>query len=188
MKRFLLIALAASALASGSGCCRGWFIWPGHYPHNPAFSQCCDPPWGPDPFGREGRRGLGGRHGHGGAGGRFGQDRPMWGKGSYVASQDGEECCYHSRGLDSLFPCRECRGDGRGAGAHGYPPAAGMQAAPGMYGAPGMYPGMYPGYGPQPAPDAASAAQIAYPYYTNRGPRDFLLGFPPGSQPPSIGP
>ena len=60
-----------------------------------------------------------------------------------------------------------------------------MQGAPGMYG-PGPYgPGMY---GPQPAPDAASAAQVAYPYYTNRGPRDFLMGYPPGTQPPSIGP
>ena len=32
------------------------------------------------------------------------------------------------------------------------------------------------------------SAQVAYPYYTNRGPRDFLLGYPPGSRPPSIGP
>jgi hypothetical protein len=40
----------------------------------------------------------------------------------------------------------------------------------------------------QPAPDAMSAAQVVYPYYTNRGPRDFLMGYPPGTVPPSIGP
>ena len=73
------------------------------------------------------------------------------------------------------------------------PPATGYAPAAGGYpggGYPGGYPGMNSGgmYGPQPAPDAMSAAQIAYPYYTNRGPRDFLMGYPPGSRPPSIGP
>jgi hypothetical protein len=59
-----------------------------------------------------------------------------------------------------------------------------------MYGPGGPYgPPLSPeGIPMQPAPDAMSAAQVAYPYYTNRGPRDFLMGYPPGTQPPSIGP
>jgi hypothetical protein len=180
MKRFLLAALAAAALSTSTGCCRGWFIWPGHYPHNPSFSQCCEPPWGaPDPFGND----------H--------QARPGWGHGPY-----GCEGQYNSRGIGDWFHHDGdggCGGQGgcgcgaHGSGAHGYPPAAGY---PGMnYGMNGGGAGMYPpGYDPriygppQPAPDAMSAAQIAYPYYTNRGPRDFLLGYPPGSRPPSIGP
>ncbi len=142
MKRFLLAALAAAALSGSSGCCRGWFIWPGQYPHNPSFSQCCEPPWAPDPFHREGGREQG------------------WGRGPHAASEARQDCCYSSCGLCDFF--------------RDEPPA------PGPYGA--------PGYGPQPAPDAMSAAQVAYPYYTNRGPRDFLMGYPPGRQPPSIGP
>src|SRR5262245_11297146 len=146
MKRFSLAALAAAALSSSTGCCRGWFVWPGHYPHNPSFSQCCDPPWGPDPF-RESRREQG------------------WGRGPHAASEAGQDCTYDSWGLSDFF-----RDD---------PPPP----ARGPYGAPVMGP-----YGPQPAPDAMSAAQVAYPYYTNRGPRDFLMGYPPGTVPPSIGP
>jgi hypothetical protein len=165
MKRFLLVALAAAALGTSSGCCRGWFIWPGHYPHNPAFSQCCEPPWGPrDTFERE----------------RGAKARPAWGRGSYEREEG--ECCYQSCGIGDWFG-QDCGHGGQGA-AHGYPPAAG--GYPGMnYGGQNGA-GMYGG--PQPAPDAMSAAQVAYPYYTNRGPRDFLMGYPPGTRPPSIGP
>ena len=180
MKRFLLVALVATALGTSSGCCRGWFIWPGQYPHNPAFSQCCDPPWGPpDPF-----------HDH----------RPHakagWGHGPYGDDGDGGNCCYNSCGIADWFHHDGSCGCGCGSAPQGYPPGVGYpgmnygMAGPGPSpGMPGPGAGMYgPGMYPQPAPDAMSAGQVAYPYYTTRGPRDFLLGYPPGSRPPSIGP
>ena len=44
----------------------------------------------------------------------------------------------------------------------------------------------YDAYGnpiPEQAPPGMSAATVAYPYYTTRGPRDFLLEFPNGIGP-----
>jgi len=115
-----------------------------------------------------------------GGGGGGGRARPMWGRGCY---QEGE-CCYSSRGITSLFGC--------GCEAHCADGQGGYPAGPGGFPTGGQYGGQYGmPYGPvspegiplQPAPDAMSAGQVAYPYYTNRGPRDFLL-----RNPPSIGP
>jgi hypothetical protein len=78
------------------------------------------------------------------------------------------ECCYNSCGLASMFGCD----DGRAARAAG--PAGPYGRPAGVYGAQ--------------SGDFMSGAHVAYPYYTNRGPRDFLMGYPPGTQPPSIGP
>ncbi len=75
----------------------------------------------------------------------------------------GEPRCRHCGGRG----CHLCRGRG-GAGGPGGP------------GGPGD--GSNLGLGPAPAPPP-SAAAVGYPYYTNRGPRDFLL-----NNPPSIGP
>lgn len=86
---------------------------------------------------------------------------------------------------------------GAGAGYGGHGAGAGYGAGPGMcgpggahgaggpggaYGAggPGGLAGLH-GQGPQINPGAPSA-QVAYPYYSHRGPRDFLL-----DNPPSIG-
>jgi hypothetical protein len=174
MKRFLLVALAAAALGSSSGCCRGWLIAPGHYPHNPSFSQCCDPPWGPpDPFRGRPPREQG------------------WGRGPHAPSEAGQECYYSSAGIGDLLGHGDC-----GCGLHGHRGHSGAQGYGGPSGPGGYGPGPAGVYGPvspegillQAAPDAMSAAQVAYPYYTNRGPRDFLMGYPPGTQPPSIGP
>jgi hypothetical protein len=175
MKKTLWAALAVVWLCGNTGCCRCWFKWPGQYPHNPAFSQCCGKP------GREHFPGHGGR---------------IWGNGAYG------ECHYDGH----LFPGGLFRRHGSGCGEGdcgcGAGHAGGRFAGPG----PGGYPGPGAPYGPggpygpgmmpvspegipmQPAPDAMSAAQVAYPYYTIRGPRDFLMGYPPGTQPPSIGP
>jgi len=181
MTRLMLIALGAVTLASGSGCCRGWFIWPGHYPHNPSFSQCCEPPWKPDPFKERSDR----------------AHRPFWGRGADRVVRQGEPCYYNSRGIGELLG-DDCHCDSGHGAAHGHPAAGyghaglgGRRARGGAYGlaAPGMFVPVSPeGIPLQPAPDAMSAAQVAYPYYTTRGPRDFFLGYPPGTQPPSIGP
>ncbi len=77
---------------------------------------------------------------------------------------------------------------GSGAGYGGHGAGAGYGAGPGMCGPGGAYGAGGPGglaglhgQGPQINPGAPSA-QVAYPYYSHRGPRDFLL-----DNPPSIG-
>lgn len=70
--------------------------------------------------------------------------------------------------------CNNCNG-GRGQrGPHHF---AGQGGAPGQ-GVPGGH-----HYRPETEPAGGPAGQYAYPYYTLRGPRDFLV-----NNPPSIGP
>jgi hypothetical protein len=64
--------------------------------------------------------------------------------------------------------CNNCRG-----GLHGPPRVAG--------GAAGSVNGHH--YRPETEPAGGPVGQVAYPYYTIRGPRDFLV-----DNPPSIGP
>ncbi|MGE0605709.1 MAG: hypothetical protein AB7O62_01190 [Pirellulales bacterium] len=85
---------------------------------------------------------------------RCGLFERLWGGGGHM--------CRHCGGRG----CHLCRGGRGGAGGPGGPG--------------GLGPG--DGIGPAPAP-GPSAAAVGYPYYTNRGPRDFLL-----NNPPSIGP
>ena len=172
MNKVVFTALSAIMLCTNAGCCRGWFVWPGHYAHNPSFSQCCENPWQLDPFREEERQ-------HRRAQRTQRTQRTRWGRGRLISDED------HGGGQKP--------GGGfspQGAPAGGYPAMGRQMGYPGR-GYPGMgYPGAVTASGIplQPAPNAMSAAQVTYPYYTNRGPRDFFLGYPPGSQPPSIGP
>ncbi len=171
MKKVVFTALCAVMLCANVGCCRGWFVWPGQYAHNPSFSQCCEKPWHLNPFCKED-----GDHLH--------AQRTRWGRSRKISNQG------HGSGHQS-GGCQTCGGlDSRGAPAGGYPAMGRQMGHPNRGYARRGYPGAVTASGIplQPAPNAMSAAQVTYPYYTNRGPRDFFLGYPPGSQPPSIGP
>lgn len=93
--------------------------------------------------------------GGGGGGGRFSQSGRMYGQNvdpaAYAASCQGG--------------CDAC-GDGRCGGCH---LASGWRGSVNH----GAYKKLDPPHGPQ-------GAQVAYPYYTTRGPRDFLVDNPPG--------
>ena len=70
--------------------------------------------------------------------------------------------------------CNSC-GGGRGGLLHHS--GRGMHGGHGMHGAGGHH------YRPETEPAGGPVGQYAYPYYTLRGPRDFLV-----DNPPSIGP
>ncbi len=102
--------------------------------------------------------------------------------GSVLTSSSG--CCL----LDRIFCCRsaccpydscsDCGGGGCascGSGGRGYAGGRGGHLPPGCEAANEEANAMYAGGPPTGA--------VAYPYYTTRGPRDFLA-----SNPPSIGP
>lgn len=75
--------------------------------------------------------------------------------------------------------CRECR---PGFGKH-HMNGAGLVARHGHHQGNGALPGGGMHYRPQTEPAGGPVGQYAYPYYTLRGPRDFLV-----DDPPSIGP
>ena len=66
------------------------------------------------------------------------------------------------------------------SGYGGYVATAATVARPGTHGTPGF--GHHPHSRSYVGPPGPATAQVAYPYYTVRGPRDFLL-----DNPPSIG-
>ena len=169
MRSALIAVVAAATMTVGSGCCRYWATLPGEYKHNPSFSQCCESPWGfKDPFAEEDRRR--GRH------------AKLWGRGAYAGHQgqhDDQGYGYGGQG----FAGHPAYGPG-GMPPYQYPPAG----SAGMMGDYSGGPYSPEGIPLEAAPNAMSAAQVAYPYYTHKGPRDFFLGYPPGTQPPSIGP
>ncbi|WP_254512120.1 hypothetical protein [Anatilimnocola floriformis] len=71
--------------------------------------------------------------------------------------------------------CETC-GDGRFAGNNGYDNGGHFGGQRGMAGVPHHFNREYNG------PQGPAAAQVAYPYYTTRGPRDYFA-----NNPPSIG-
>ena len=91
-----------------------------------------------------------------------------------------------STGCRSVNMCKDCGGKHHGMLGHHGGHAGGHHGGHGGYG--GGVPHGMPGYKPGPhhreyiGPQGPPTAQVAYPYYTTRGPRDFLL-----DNPPSIG-
>jgi hypothetical protein len=101
------------------------------------------------------------------------------------------ECLWNRRhgghgghGGHAAAACQGCGGrgchlcGGRGHGGHGGPGGPG-----GAYGDPNGNPYADPYAGQMQAAPGPGAGAVAYPYYTTRGPRDFLI-----NNPPSIGP
>jgi hypothetical protein len=88
-----------------------------------------------------------------------------------------------STGCRSVNMCKDCGGKHHGMmghhGGHGGHGGGGY-AGGAPHGTPGYKPG--PHHREYIGPQGPPTAQIAYPYYTTRGPRDFLL-----DNPPSIG-
>lgn len=95
-----------------------------------------------------------------------------------------------STGCRNVNICKDCGGKQHGMlGHHSGHAGHGGQAGPGGHGGyAGHAPHGTPGYRKGPhhreyiGPQGPPTAQVAYPYYTTRGPRDFLL-----DNPPSIG-
>jgi len=89
-----------------------------------------------------------------------------------------------STGCRSVNMCKDCGGKHHGMlghhGGHGGGHGGGAYAGGVPHGMPGYKPG--PHHREYIGPQGPPTAQVAYPYYTTRGPRDFLL-----DNPPSIG-
>jgi hypothetical protein len=112
----------------------------------------------------------------------------------------GQECDPHVPPA-SAYDCSPCNSPNWGCNGHGHPfgykTGHECYCGNGQYGPPCASPGLCDGYcGGCPAPACCRSgddaynfnpgppvAQTAYPYYTLRGPRDFLM-----NNPPSIGP
>jgi hypothetical protein len=100
-------------------------------------------------------------------------DGKLFGKGRGC---EGDGCCV----ANGLGACNNCDGCANGGPCSRMAEkiAGGFCACPGQGICPtGTYP-EYPAFNPGPP-----TGQVAYPYYTTRGPRDFLM-----ANPPSIGP
>lgn len=164
MKRMMLLALVAASVASSTGCClidrifccrRGYPM-----PASSCGAGCggCGACSGAGACGNCGPGGMGGCEncGPGGAGG-YG-DGSGYGDGGY--------------------------GDGSGGGGYG-DMYGGGPGGPGGAGGRGRGAGLLDRLQADRASKYAGpeTAQVAYPYYTNRGPRDFLA-----KNPRSIGP
>ncbi len=81
--------------------------------------------------------------------------------------------CRHNLRQNGCQHCQHAGGGGGGGGGHHHA-ARGADQVPGV--PHGYYRDQYQSQGAPPSP------QVAYPYYTTRAPRDFLL-----DNPPSIG-